>query len=82
LSSLYSERRHVLAAVLEKFRGRRAALLAGEVESNAGASLGLGLDGGMADDPCKDERWSVERQVTVPDRCDYCRVGGASLRDG
>jgi hypothetical protein len=70
------------AGSLEKVCGRGAALLAGEIESYAGAGFGLGLDDGMADDPGKDQRRCMERQVTVPNRGDYCREGGASLRDG
>ena len=70
------------AGSLEKFCRRRAALLAGEIESNAGSRLNLRLDDGVADDPCKDEGWSVERQVTMANWRDYCGVGGASLRDG
>ena len=70
----------VLAGALEKVCGR-AALLAGDVQGYAGAGLGLGLDDGMADDPGEDEGRSVEGEVTVPDVCDDCRVGGAVLRD-
>jgi hypothetical protein len=69
------------ARSLEKVGGR-AALLAGGVESHAGAGQGLCLDGGMADDAGEDEGRSVEGQVTVPNLCDDCRVGGAVLRDG
>jgi hypothetical protein len=61
---------------------RRAALLAGQVESNAGSGMGLRFDAGVIDGFPKDERGSVEGQVTVPDWCDNCRVGGASLGDG
>jgi hypothetical protein len=44
----------VLVRLLEKVCGR-AALLAGTIESHAGAGAGLGFDGGMADDLCKDQ---------------------------
>ncbi len=64
---------------LEKICGR-AALLAGDVEGYAGACLGLGFDGGVADDPGKDEGRSVEGQITVPGGCDNRWVGGAVLR--
>ena len=69
------------AGSLEELCGR-AALLAGEVESNAGPGLGLGLDAGVTDGFGKDEGGSVEGQVTVPDWRDNRREGGASLRDG
>ena len=58
----------------------RAALLAGDVEGYAGAGLGLGLDGGMADDPGKDQGCGVDGEVTVPGGCDNRGVGGAVLR--
>lgn len=60
---------------------RRAALLAGEVESDAGAGLSLGLDAWMTYSFRKDEGGSMEGQVTVPDWRYYCGVGGASLRN-
>jgi hypothetical protein len=63
---------------LEKFCGR-AALLAGDVEGHAGAGLGLGLDGGMADDAGEDEGRSVEGQVTMPGGRDNGWVGRAVL---
>jgi hypothetical protein len=66
--------------LLEEICGR-AALLAGDVQGYAGAGLGLGLDGGVADDPGEDEGRSVEGQVTVPGGSDNRRVGGAVLRD-
>jgi hypothetical protein len=66
--------------LLEEVCGR-AALLAGDVEGYAGAGLGLGLDGGMADDPGEDEGRSVEGEVAVPGLCDDSGVGGAVLRD-
>jgi hypothetical protein len=66
--------------VLEKLCGR-AALLAGAVESHAGAGLGLWLDGGVAYDPCKDQGCSVNREVAVPDLSDYRWEGWAGLRD-
>jgi hypothetical protein len=74
------ERKALAASLLEEVCGR-AALLAGDVEGYAGAGLGLGLDGGMADDPGEDEGRSVERQVAVAGGCDNGRVGGAVLRD-
>jgi hypothetical protein len=61
---------------------RRAALLAREVESHAGAGLDLGFDGGMADDACKDQGGGVKRQISVPGLGDNCRVCGAMLWDG
>jgi hypothetical protein len=45
--------------------GGRAALLAGAIESYAGAGFGLGCDGGVADDLCKDEGGSVGREISV-----------------
>ena len=54
--------------------------MAGTVESHAGAGLGLGLDGGMADDPGEDEGRSVDGEVAVPGLCDDSGVGGAVLR--
>ena len=56
-------------------------MLAGAIEGHAGAGLGLWLDGGMADDFGKDERWGLEGQIAVPGLRDCCREGGASLRD-
>jgi hypothetical protein len=44
--------------------------------------MGLGFDAGVTDGFRKDERGSVKGQVTVPNWCDNCRVGGASLGDG
>jgi hypothetical protein len=66
---------------LENYCGRRAALVAGEVERDVEASLNLPLDDGMADDSGKDEGGRLEGKIAVPDRCDYCGIGGASLRD-
>jgi hypothetical protein len=71
----------VLVRLLEEVGGR-AALVAGTIESDAGAGLRLGCDGGMSDDLCEDQRGFVERQIAVPDRRDDCRVGGASLGNG
>jgi hypothetical protein len=71
----------VLVRLLEEIGGR-AALVAGTIESDAGAGLGLGFDGGMSDELRKDERGVVERQIAVPDRGDDCREAGAGLRDG
>jgi hypothetical protein len=71
----------VLAEALEKIFWR-SALLAGEVQSDAGSSLGLRLDAGVADGFREDEGGSVEVQVTMPNWCDNCRVGGALPRDG
>ena len=45
--------------------GGRAALLAGAIEGYAGACFGLGDDGRVADDLCKDEGGSVGREVSV-----------------
>ena len=56
--------------------------MAGAIESHAGAGLGLGFDGGVAYDLCKDERCNVERQVTVLDLRDDCRKRRAVLRNG
>jgi hypothetical protein len=67
---------------LESFCGRGATFLAGEIESNACASLSLRLDGGMADDACEDQRCCLEGQITVPDDRYNCWVCGAMLRDG
>jgi hypothetical protein len=61
--------------------GGRAALLAGAIESHAGAGLILRFDGGMAGDLCKDQRCSVERPFPVLDRRDHSRICGALLRD-
>ena len=61
---------------------RRAALLAGTIESHAGAGYGLRFDGRMAYDLCKDQRGPVIRQVAVPDRGDHRRISRASLRNG
>jgi hypothetical protein len=47
--------------------GGRAALLAGSIEGHAGAGLSLRFDGRVADDLCKDERGSVERQISMLD---------------
>jgi hypothetical protein len=59
-------RSQVLAEALEKIFGR-AALLAGEVESDAGSGLGLRFDARVTDGFREDEGGSVEGQVTVPD---------------
>jgi hypothetical protein len=56
---------------------RRAAFLAGAVESHAGAGLDLWLDGGMAYDASKDQGCSVKGEVAVPDLSDRCWEGGA-----
>lgn len=56
--------------------------MAGAVESHAGAGLGLGSDGGVAYDLCKDERCSVERQVAVLDLRDDRGIRWASLWSG
>lgn len=56
----------MLAEALEKIFGR-AALLAGEVESDAGSGLGLRFDARVTDGFREDEGGSVEGQVTVPD---------------
>ena len=66
------------AGSLESFCGR-AALLAGTIESHAGAGLGLSFDRWMAYDLCKDERCSGNRQVAVLDWCDRRRVSRAPL---
>jgi hypothetical protein len=71
----------MLVGALEEV-GRRAALLAGAIESHAGAGLSLGFDGGVAYDLCKDERCSVEREVTVLDLRDHCRKRWTVLRNG
>ena len=71
----------MLAEALEKIFGR-SALLAGEVQSDAGSSLGLRLDAGVTDGFREDEGGSVEGQIPMPDWCDNCRVGGALPRDG
>jgi len=78
--SLQGRVESLLAESLEKFCGR-AALLAGDIESHAGAGLDLSLDGGMADDPGKDERCGMDGEVAVPNRGDDRRVGRALLRD-
>src|SRR5258708_34107391 len=52
------------ASLLEEVCGR-AALLAGDVEGYASAGVGLGPDGGMADDSGEDEGRSEEGEVTV-----------------
>jgi hypothetical protein len=71
----------VLAEALERILGR-AALLAGEVESNAGSGLSLRLDAGVTDGFREDQGGSVGGQLTVPDRCDICRVGRTLPRNG
>jgi hypothetical protein len=55
--------------------------LAGAIESYAGAGLGLGSDGGVADDLCKDEGGSVGREISVLDGSDGRWVGGTLPRD-
>ena len=68
------------ASLLEEVCGR-AALLAGDVEGYASAGVGLGPDGGMADDSGEDEGRSEEGEVTVAGGCDNGWIGGAVLRD-
>ena len=68
------------ASLLEEVCGR-AALLAGDVEGYASAGVGLGPDGGMADDSGEDEGRSMEGEVTVAGGCDNGWIGGAVLRD-
>src|SRR5258708_39572975 len=63
------------ASLLEEVCGR-AALLAGDVEGYASAGVGLGPDGGMADDFGEDEGRSVEGEVTVAGGGDKGRGGG------
>jgi hypothetical protein len=79
--SLEERLSHALAAsLLEKVCGR-AALLAGDVESYAGAGLGLELDCGMTDDLRKDQRCSLKGQVMMPGWCDCCGAGGTGSWD-
>lgn len=66
---------------LEKIQGGRAALLAGTIESHAGAGYGLRLDGGMAYDLGKGERCGVTSEIAMLDLSDRRRVGGAPLRN-
>jgi len=55
--------------------------LAGAIEGYAGAGFGLGGDGGVANDLCKDEGGSVGREISVLNLGDGRWVGGALLRD-
>lgn len=65
---------------LEELNGR-AALLAGAVESDAGACLGLKPDGGMAYGLGEDQRCDVKGEVIVASLPDDCRIRGAVLRE-
>jgi hypothetical protein len=66
---------------LEKFRGGRTALLAGTIESHAGAGYGLRFDGGMAYNLGKDERCGVTGKIAMLNLSDGRRVGGTLLRN-
>jgi hypothetical protein len=66
---------------LEQFGAGRAALLAGTIESHAGAGYDLRLDGGMAYDLGKGERCGVTAEIAMLDLSDRRRVGGAPFRN-